>query len=139
MPRARTREIFAIIVVVETGDVLLVRARDGLLRLHHFHGIGDTRAETIARLSQRLFRQINVAARHINLLRRRLQVQQRRAHIGVDLRAQIVQALAALLESRIGLQNITMNATTLKDRNRQRSAHVEYRRCRGGMRTLPVP
>ena len=93
-------------------------AGDGLLRLHDFHRIGDTRAETIARLGQRLFRQIDVAARHIHLIRRRLQVQQRGAHVGVDLRAQVLQAFAALLESRVGLQDIAVNAVALKDRNR---------------------
>ncbi len=81
------------------------------------------------------FRQINVAARHVHLIRRRLQVQQRGANVGIDLRAQIVQAFAALLESRIGLQNVAVNAASLKDRNRQRSAHVEYLRCCRGMRS----
>ena len=119
---------FCVIIVVETRDVLFVRTRDRLLRLHYLHGIGDTRAETIARLSQRLFRQVNVAARYIHLVRRGLQVQQRGAHVGIDLCSQIFQALPALFKSRIGLQNIPMNATALKDRNRQRSTHIGHRR-----------
>src|SRR6202040_645192 len=93
-----------------------------------------TRSEAIARLDQRLLRQINVAACHVDLVRRRLQVQQRGANVGVDLRSQIVQALATLLKSCIGLQNVAVNAASLKNRNRQRSTHVEYLRCRGGMR-----
>src|SRR5205807_9992240 len=46
---------FCKIITVETCDVLLVRAGDGFLRLHHFHGIGDTRGESIAGLDKRLF------------------------------------------------------------------------------------
>lgn len=108
--QSANQRYFRVIIVVETRYVLFVRARDGLFRLHHFHGIGDTRTETIARLNQRLLRQVNVAACHIHLIRRRLQVQQRRAHVGIDLGAQILQALAALLQSRVGLQDISVNA-----------------------------
>ena len=91
---------FLIIIVVEARYVLFVRAGDGLLRLHYLHCIGDSCAETVAGLNQRRIRQINVAARHAYLISRRLQVQQRRANVGVDLRAQIVQTLEALCSSR---------------------------------------
>ncbi len=37
---------------------MFVRTRDCLLRLHHFNGIGNTRAKTITRRGQRLFCQI---------------------------------------------------------------------------------
>ena len=77
---------------------------------------------------------MNVAPRHVYQVRRRLQVEQCGAHVRVDLGAQIVQALAALLESRIGLQYVTVNTTALKNRNRQGSAQVEYLGCIRGMR-----
>src|SRR5579863_5878836 len=109
---------FCVIITVETRYVPLVRAGHGLLRLHYLNGVGHPRAETVAGLNQRRLRQIDVAAGNIYLFSGRLQVQQRRAHVGIDLRPQIVQTLAALLEFRVGLQNIAVNSTTLKDRNR---------------------
>ena len=75
------------------------------LGLHYFHRIGHARAEPIARLEKRLFRQINIAAGHIHLICRRLEIQQRGANVRVDLRPQIVQAFTGLLKSAIGLQN----------------------------------
>src|ERR1700722_4629881 len=126
---------FCKIIAVETRNVLFVGASDRLLRLHHFHRIGDTRAETIARLKQSLFRQVNVASRHVYQLRRRLQVQQRSANVGVDLRTEIIQALSGLLQPRIGLQNVSVDAASLKDGNRECAAHVEDLCCRGGMPT----
>ena len=61
---------FRVIIVVETRDVLFVGAGHGLLRLHHFNRVGDTRAKTVARLGQRRLRQVDVAARYLDLLGR---------------------------------------------------------------------
>src|SRR5580692_2148664 len=48
---ARQRK-FREIKAIKARNVLLVRASHRLLRLHHFHSIGDARCETIARLRQ---------------------------------------------------------------------------------------
>src|SRR6202035_2599496 len=49
------------------------------------------------------------------------------------LRSQIIEALTDLLQSRIGLLDITVNLSTRKDWNRYRPAHVEYLGCIGRM------
>src|SRR5579864_9236434 len=90
---------FREIIVVQTGNVLFVRAGDRLLRLHDLYRIGDARRKAIAGLRERLVGQIDIAARNLYLLRRRLQVQQRRTHVGFNLRAQIVEPLTVLLQS----------------------------------------
>ena len=112
-------------------------ARDSLLRLHHLNGVGDTRTKTIARLRQRRFGQINVAARHVHKIFGRLQIQQSGAHVGINLRPEIVQAFLALLESCVGLKDVAVNAASLKNGNRQRYTRVEHLRSRRDDALLP--
>ena len=64
---ARQRN-FCEVEVVKTGDVLLMRAGHRFLRLDDFDRVRDARAETVARLRQCLFGQVNVAARNVDLL-----------------------------------------------------------------------
>src|ERR1700719_5402721 len=52
---------FCKIIAVKTRNVLFVGASDRLLRLHHFHRIGDTRGQNIARFKQSLRPPVNVA------------------------------------------------------------------------------
>ena len=80
-----------------------MRAGHLLLRLHDFHRIGDACPEAVTGLGERLFGQVNIALGHGDQFRRGFQVEQGGAHIGVNLAAQIAQALAALLELRVGL------------------------------------
>src|SRR5581483_4023753 len=82
------------IVLVQTGNVLLVRAGYRLLRLHDLDCVSDTRIEAVPRLRQGLVGQIDVAPRGLDLLRGRFKVEHRRAHVGLDLSAQIVKPLA---------------------------------------------
>src|ERR1700722_10389673 len=60
---------FGVIVAVEAGYVLFMSAGYGLLGLHHFHGVRNTRAETVSRLGQRCVRQFDIAPRHVHQLR----------------------------------------------------------------------
>ncbi len=61
-PQGTNEGNFREIIVVQTGNVLLVRAGDCLLRLHDLNRIGDARTKAIARLCERLIRQIDIAA-----------------------------------------------------------------------------
>ena len=72
-----------------------------------------------------LFGQVDIALCHGDLFLRGFQIEQRGANIGVNLRAQILQALAALFETRVGLKHVAVNFAALKNRNGQRSANVK--------------
>src|ERR1700751_4377026 len=93
------------VVAVQTRNVLLVCAGDRLLRLHDLYRVCDSRTEPIPGLGQCLIGQVDVAACNIHLLRRRLQVEQCCAHIGLDLCAQVVEALAGPFKPRISFLN----------------------------------
>src|SRR5436853_2932757 len=120
---------FREIIAVQTGDVLLVRAGNRLLRLHDLYRVSNAGGEAVARLCERLIGQIDVAACNLHLLCGRLEDEQRCAHVGLDLRSQVVEPLAALFEPCIGLPNITVNPVPSEDRDGKRPAHIVYLRC----------
>ena len=93
--RAGQRNL-GVVVAIQTGNIAIVRARDGFLRLHDLYRIGDARAESVASLRQRLLREVDIAPRHGDLFLAGLDVQQRGANIRVNLGAQVFQPLAAL-------------------------------------------
>ena len=80
-------------------------AGDEFLRLHDFDGVSDASGEAIPRLEERFLGQINIAAGNFHLLGRGLQVENCSAHVGVDLCAEIIEALAGLFESRVGFES----------------------------------
>ena len=76
------------------------------LGLDDFDRVRDAGDETVARLIESLLRQIDVAPGHFDLLGRLLQIKKCGADIRIDLGTQIFEALAALLQLRIGLDHI---------------------------------
>jgi hypothetical protein len=59
---------FGKIVGIETLDITLVSAGNGLLRLHDLQVVGNARSESILRLCERLFRQVDGTAGDLDLL-----------------------------------------------------------------------
>src|SRR5262249_45041535 len=132
---ARERDLCEV-VIVETGDVLLVGGGDQLLRLDHLDGVGYTCAETVASLCESLFGQIYITARNVDLFCGGIQVEECCAHVGINLRPQILLAIARLLEASVSLQNIAVNAAPQKDWNAEGALDVVHgcsgRRMRAG-------
>src|SRR6202050_2060511 len=115
-----------VVIIVESGNIVFVRARDGFLRLDNLHRVGNSRGETIARLQQALICQSNIALSYDHLLPSRVEVEQRGANVRIDLSAQVVEMIAALLKLCISDQNIPVNFAALEDWNTQCRAQVEY-------------
>src|SRR6202050_4649455 len=115
-----------VVIIVESGNIVFVRAGDGFLRLDNLHRVGNSRGKTIARLQQALICQSNIALSYDHLLPRRFEVEQRGANVRIDLSAQVVEMIAALLKLCISDQDIAVNFAALEDRNTQSRAQVEY-------------
>src|SRR5215471_815448 len=111
---ARERDLCEV-VVIETGDVLLVGGGDQLLRLYHLDGVGYTCAETVASLRESLFGQIDITACNIDLFRGGIQVEECCAHVGINLCPQIPLTIGCLLGASVSLQNTAGTAAPQKN------------------------
>ena len=87
----RTRIVRArLIETVKRRNLIVVRARQRILRLDHFNIVRHTRLEAVPRLIHFFFRKLHAQIRHRHLVPRRIQIDQRRLHIQRDLISQVV-------------------------------------------------
>src|SRR5208282_973296 len=112
------------IMRVETLDVTLMCAGDGLLRLNQFEVVGHAGGEAIFGLGEGLLRQIDGAAGNFDLLGGGGQVEQRGSDFIVDAAAQIVQLRARLLQLGLGFENVTVGFSSSKNRDVQTSVDL---------------
>src|SRR4029077_1339680 len=77
------------VVAVETVDVLIVGAGEGLLGLDHFDAISYSGTEAISGPSKALIGKFNVLLRHLDLLLGGVKVEKSRPHVIVNLSAKI--------------------------------------------------
>src|SRR5689334_4590066 len=75
IPQRTGKLHFGQIVSVQARDIRLMRTGDRFLRLYNFQIIADSGSKSILRLGQGLFRKIYGAARDLDLIRRRIQVE----------------------------------------------------------------
>lgn len=78
-------------MLVDGGDVVVICLDNSLFGLHQLYRIRDTLAEAVAGLFQSLMRQIEIAFRNFNLIGRGVQVNERLAHVLIDLAAQVFE------------------------------------------------
>src|SRR5438105_927536 len=102
---------------VEALNITLMGAGDSFLRLNHFKIVSYSGAETILRLGECLFSEIDGTASDLDLLGGGVQVEQRGADLVVDASAKIAELLTSLLQLRVGHQYLTVNFVTGKNRN----------------------
>lgn len=116
---------FREIVVVHAGDVLVVRACERLLGLHHFDAIGHTGAEAILRMRQTLIGQDDIFLSDIDLLFRCVEIEKCRTDVEVNLAANVFRFRLSLPERRFGLRDIALNTAPSEKRNADSSLKVE--------------
>ncbi len=128
LPIARASKNLCDVVAVKAGDVLLIGRSQLLLRLDHFHVIGDAGGKAVLRLHQRLLRKVQSGLRDLHLFGSGLQIQQSILNVLLNTASQVVDLRLTLLEDRSGLLNVGLDFAALKNRNRQR-------RCRRPVRS----
>ena len=102
---------------VDGRDVVLICLDDGLFTLNKFYGVGNALGEAISRLVKGFVRQIDVAAGHVHLICRRIQVNKSLPHILVHLPSCVLVLRFALLQSGGRLQYVTVDAAAFEERN----------------------
>ena len=91
------------------------------MRLHHFDIVGNAGDEAVARLVERLAGQIDIAFCHFHLFGGGLQIENRVAHVLIDLPAQIFELIAVVGQRRVGFQRVRMDFPALENGNFQRA------------------
>src|ERR1700688_2020888 len=105
------------IVGIKTLNVAFVSAGNCLLRLHDFQIIGYPGGEAILGLCERLFRQVDGTASHLDLLGGSVQIEQSCANLIVDTTAEISELGARLLQLRVRFEYVAMNPIAGKNRD----------------------
>src|ERR1044071_4672062 len=90
------------VVAKQRVDVLFLGSRHRLLRLHHFNVVGDAGGKAIPRLRQFLVGELARTRGDLRLLASSLQIEKRRAHVVVDLRAHVVRLGTTLAQVGFG-------------------------------------
>src|SRR5262249_22334041 len=107
---------FRQIVAVQTGDVMIIRARQGLLGLHDFDSVRDTRAETFLGAREILIGKFDILPRDFDLLPRSMQINKCGADVAIDLDAEVLGCGHALKESGFRLRDVDLDASTSENR-----------------------
>src|SRR5262249_54231680 len=107
---------FRQIVAVQTGDVLIIRARQGLLGLHDFDAVRDTRAETFLGARKILIGKFDILTRDFDLLLCSMQIKKCGADVVIDLAAKVLGFGPALKESGFRLRDVALDASTSENR-----------------------
>ena len=79
------------VVLVKAGHILIVGLGHGLLRLAHGQVVAYAVGVTFLRFFQSFVGQVHAGLRHLDLFLRRGNIEQRVAHIGVNLRLLVAQ------------------------------------------------
>src|SRR5512133_238937 len=115
---------------VETSNVVFVRSRLLLLRLNHFHSVGDAGLETVPRLGDLLSSNVQGTGCDLKLLCRRRHVKERGSYFVLDALTQVVEFSLSLLSNAFRLDNVGFDFSPLED------GDADSGRCgEGSMRT----
>src|SRR6266481_722503 len=106
---------FCHIVAIQAGDVLVIRARQRLLRLHDFDTVRYPGGETLLGARETFPGEVHVLTRNRYLLPRGLQIKECGADIIVNLSAQVFCFRLALPEYCFCFRNIAVDTSTSKD------------------------
>ena len=115
---------------IQRGNQIVIRAGHRFLRLHHFDGVGHPGGESVPGLLQRLIGQLEIAFRHRYLVGGRLDIEKRRAHLVIDLSAQIGQLVLALFQIGLRLRDVPSDAAAAID--------IEFHRTGQGERAMGI-
>src|SRR5229473_2053527 len=114
----RTRQVRARLVKsVQRRNLVVVCARQRVLRLNHFDVVCDPRFKAVSRLVHFFFRKLHTEVRHLHFIPRRLQIQQRRFYVQRDLVPQIIFLLLQLLDFQVRANNLGVNPSAGKQRH----------------------
>src|SRR5262249_42191515 len=105
------------VVAIQAGKVLIIRARQRLLSLHHFDAVGYARGETLFGTSEIFIGKILVLARDSYLLRGGLQVKKRSTDVVIDLPTQILGFRLALAKARFRFSDVALDMPTGENRH----------------------
>src|SRR5580700_9051611 len=108
------------------GDYVLVGTGKRYLRLHQLNARAHPGDVAIPRLVERLLRQVQAYLGDGHLIRGGLQVQQRSAHLIVDLSPQVVQVVPTALEDGACRFLIGANSSAVENIESQRARYVKY-------------
>ena len=116
---------FRHVVLVQAGDILVIRLGHRCLGLRYRKIVGNARRVALLRLAQSLGCQFYVAARNGNLLGGRLYIENTVAHVGADLTAQVVQLCLFLFQLRLRILRIAPQLGLFEERHGGRAHGVE--------------
>ena len=104
-------------MVIEAGDVLIVRAGERLLGLNHLDAIGHTGSEAVLRPSKALIGEVDVLLCYSDLLFRRIEIEKGRSHVIVNLTANVFGFGLPLPQFSFRLRNLPFDPPSGEDRN----------------------
>ncbi len=112
----RVGQICPGLVVFEKGfDLIVVRPRERVLRLHDFDVIGDAGGKAVARLLDFLLRELYSEIRNVHLVTRSLKLGERRLYFECNFISQIFLLLLDSLDFQICACNFRMDAASGKE------------------------
>src|SRR5882724_1302924 len=106
-----------LIEAVQRDDLIVIRARQRILRLNHFNVVRHARLKAVPRLIHFFFRQLHAQIRHLHFRPRRFQIQQRRLHIQRNRIPQIRFLFSQRSQLQIRFYNLRMNSSARKKRH----------------------
>src|SRR5262249_35101105 len=116
---------FREIVIVQAGNVLVIRACQRLLSLHDFDAVRHPGGKTFLRTSQIFIGKVHVLARDRYLLVCRLQVKKSRTDVVIDLPAQVFRFCLALAKACFRFCDVALDASASENRYAHRRLEGE--------------
>src|SRR5579862_3675774 len=107
---------FCEIVAVEAGDVLVVGAGQGLLRLHHLDAVGDACRKAFLGTSDGVVGQAHTLMSNLDLLPGGIQIEKCGANVVIDLPTDVFCFCLPLAQSRFRLSYVAFDPPTSVDR-----------------------
>src|SRR5271168_3734634 len=107
---------FCEIVAVEAGDVLVVGAGQGLLRLHDFDAVGDACRKAVLGTSDVVVGQAQIPMSDVDLLPGGIQIEKCSANVVINLPTDVFRFGLPLTQSRLRLGYVALDPATGVDR-----------------------
>src|ERR1700691_5422818 len=107
---------FCEIVAIEAGDVLVVRAGQGLLGLHHLDAVGDACRKAFLGTSDVVVGQAYILMSDVNLLPGGIQIEKCSANVVINLPTDVFRFCLPLAQSRFRLGYVAPDPATGVDR-----------------------
>src|SRR5271155_5859883 len=103
---------FCEIVAIEAGNVLVVGAGQGLLRLHHFDAVGDACRKAVLGTSDIVVGQAHILMSDLNLLLGGIQIEKCSANVVINLPTDVFRFCLPLAQSCFRLGYVALDPAT---------------------------